>query len=195
MIVIPHKHSSEQDNVAMTALIDPDNKGTWAVRYLWIKNLNDNDTFYNNYFDPSLDKAGLNIRKQSAELTSDWKAHNQIFFDSAANGDLVWRVKVGNDIDRSIDYIEIWRNQDILKKHFGNSPDVTINNNISWSNSSRVDFLKQLKDKGFEIREWDEFPLISKRQAMIAYKQFVDKWNNKDKCIINTPWNKDLNPL
>lgn len=195
MIVTPHLYSAEQDNKAMTALITPDNAGPWAVRYLWIKNLNDNDTFYNNYFDPNLTKSGLNIRKQTTDLSSDWTAHNQIFIDSAQNGNLIWRVKIGNPVDKSIDYIEIWRSQDIVKTYFGNSPDVKINDEMSWTNPNRTNFLKQLRDKGFEIREWDEFPLISKKQAMLTYKEFVNLWYNKDKCIINTPWNKEINPL
>ena len=194
MIIIPHKHSAEQDNEEMTSLIDPDNAGPWAIRYLWIRNLNDNETFYNNYFDPTLAQAGMNIRKQSADLTNDWTAHNQIFFDSAKNGNLVWRVKVGNPINKSIDYIEIWRSQEIVKSFFGDSPTVTINDNITWTNDSRVSFLEQLRDKGFDIREWTEFPTISKIQAMQYYKKFVDQWENKDSCIINTPWSRVLNP-
>jgi hypothetical protein len=195
MIVTPHLYSAEQDNKEMTALIAPDNFGPWAIRYLWIKNLNDNDTFYNNYFDPNLTKSGLNIRKQTTDLSDDWTAHNQIFFDSAQNGNLIWRVKIGNPVEKSIDYIEIWRSQDIVKTYFGNSPDVKINDDITWTNPNRTNFLNQLRDKGFEIREWDEFPLISKKQAMLTYKDFVNLWYNKDKCIINTPWNKELNPL
>jgi hypothetical protein len=194
MIIIPHKHSAKQDNEEMTSLIDPDNAGPWAIRYLWIRNLNDNETFYNNYFDPTLAQAGMNIRKQSADLTNDWTAHNQIFFDSAKNGNLVWRVKVGNPINKSIDYIEIWRSQEIVKSFFGDSPTVTINDNITWTNDSRVSFLEQLRDKGFDIREWTEFPTISKIQAMQYYKKFVDRWENKDSCIINTPWSRVLNP-
>ena len=195
MITTPHLYSAEQDNKEMTALITPDNIGPWAVRYLWIKNLNDNDTFYNNYFDPTLTKPGLNIRKQTTDLSGDWAAHNQIFIDSAQNGNLIWRVKIGNPVEKSIDYIEIWRSQDIVKTYFGNSPDVKINDDITWTNPNRTNFLNQLRDKGFEIREWNEFPLISKKQAMLTYKEFVNLWYNKDKCIINTPWNKELNPL
>jgi hypothetical protein len=194
MIIVPHKHSAEQDNEEMSSLVDPDNIGPWAIRYLWIRNLNDNNTFYNNYFDPTLAQAGMNIRKQSADLKDDWTAHNQIFFDSAKNGNLVWRVKVGNPVNKSIDYIEIWRSQEIVKSYFGDSPTVAINNNITWTNNSRVSFLEQLRDKGFDIREWTEFPTISKIQAMLYYKKFVDQWENKDRCIINTPWSRELNP-
>ena len=194
MIIVPHKHSAEQDNEEMSSLVDPDNIGPWAIRYLWIRNLNDNNTFYNNYFDPTLAQAGMNIRKQSADLKDDWTAHNQIFFDSAKNGNLVWRVKVGNPVNKSIDYIEIWRSQEIVKSYFGDSPTVVINNNITWTNNSRVSFLEQLRDKGFDIREWTEFPTISKIQAMRYYKKFVDQWENKDRCIINTPWSRELNP-
>lgn len=174
----------------MKMLITPDNIGPWAVRYLSVKHRVDNSSFYNNYFSSTLKEAGMNIRKQTADLKTDWSAHNQIFYDSAADGNLVWRVKVGNKETQSIDYIEVWRNADILNYYFGDQP-----NTPSWSTDKRKTFLEQLFESGFNITELHEFPLISKRHAMKYYKMFIDQWRAKDQCIINTPWNENLNPL
>ena len=195
MIIVPFRHYGGQDEKTMASLIDPNNTGPWAVRYVWIQHLEDNEKFYNNYFDPKLSQAGLNVRKQTANLKSDWAAHNQIFFDSAANGNLVWRVKIGNPRNHSIDYIEIWRSSEIAGKYFGEAPEDKINNEIDWPNSDRLTFNKNLYEAGFDIRSWRPYQTISKELATEYYKAFVNQNKNKQQCIINTPWNKELNPL
>lgn len=174
----------------MNLLITPDNQGPWAVRYLSVTHRFDNDSFYNNYFSPSLKEAGMNIRKQTADLKTDWSAHNQIFYDSAADGNLVWRVKVGNKETRSIDYVEVWRSVSVLNQYFGSHTDMP-----NWTTASRKAFNEQLFESGFIISDLQVFPLISKAQAIEYYKMFVSKWKAKDDCIINTPWSKELNPL
>ena len=174
----------------MKMLIVPDNIGPWAVRYLSVQHRFDNDAFYNNYFSPGLTDAGMNIRKQTANLKTDWLAHNQIFYDSAADGNLVWRVKVGNKETQSIDYVEVWRSVDVLNRYFGNQTTIT-----NWTTESRKTFTEQLFESGFVITDLQQFPLISKKQAIEYYRMFVDQWKAKDHCIINTPWNKELNPL
>jgi len=174
----------------MKPLIIPDGHGPWAVRYLSVTHRIDNNSFYNNYFSPTLKEAGMNIRKQTADLKTDWSAHNQIFYDSAADGNLVWRVKVGNKETQSIDYVEVWRSVDILNRYFGDQTNIP-----NWTTESRKTFTEQLYESGFVITDLQEFPLISKAQAIEYYRMFVDKWKAKDDCIINTPWNKELNPL
>jgi hypothetical protein len=195
MIVVPFKHYGEQDGIEMTPLIDPDNSGPWAVRYLWVQHTQDNNKFYNNYFDPSFSQAGMNIRKQTADLKSEWAAHNQIFFDSAADGNLVWRAKVGNPVNRSIDYIEIWRSCDIVKNYFSYSSSNIESKNTAWQATNREEFNRNLFEAGFDIRDWRPYTSISKELAIEYYKKFVEQHKNKDRCIINTPWNKELNPL
>lgn len=174
----------------MKPLIIPDRKGPWAVRYLSVTHRFDNDSFYNNYFSPTLKEAGMNIRKQTADLKTDWSAHNQIFYDSAADGNLVWRVKVGNKETQSIDYVEVWRSVAVLNQYFGEQ--TTLPN---WTSESRKMFTEQLFESGFIIADLQEFVPISKNQAIEYYRTFVAKWKAKDDCIINTPWNKELNPL
>jgi hypothetical protein len=195
MIVTPYRHYGDQDNKQMTSLIIPTNTGPWALRYVWIQHTQDNEKFYTNYFNPELNQAGMNVRKQTAELKSDWEAHNQIFYDSAVNGNLVWRVKIGNPRSHSIDYIEIWRDSKIVGKYFGNTPAEKINHNIEWRLSSRTTFNQHLYKAGFDIRSWRPYQTISKEVAIEYYKNFVEQYKNKQQCIINTPWNRELNPL
>lgn len=189
-MITPLRLFGEHDGKQFAPQINPDNDGPWAVRYLWVQHREDNDAFCKNYFTPDLAEAGLNIRKQTAELQTDWNAHNQIFYDSAKNGDLVWRVKVGNIDDNSIDYIEIWKSPEILEHYFGHQTSIP-----GWTTDSRKSFLGNLYEAGFDLREWEPYPTISKIQAMTYYKTFVERWRQRQKCIINTPWNKDLNPI
>jgi len=193
MLLAPQRYFGEQDSKSMFSLIEPDNEGPWAVRYLWIQHLKDNDNFYQNYFSQG-NQQGYNVRKQTVALKSDWDYHNQIFFDSTENGNLVWRVKVANEISQSIDYIEIWRSQEILKNYFGGT-DANLDENIIWKNSNKKKFAENLYNVGFDIRCWHPYPLIGKKCAMNAYKRFVDRCKNQDGCIINTAWKRDLNPL
>jgi hypothetical protein len=103
-------------------------------------------------------------------------------------------VKVANEISQSIDYIEIWKNQEILNNYFGDN-DTSIDNSKVWKRDSRKSFAKNLYDSGFDIRYWMPYPLIGKKCAMAAYKHFIDRCKNRNGCIINTPWKRELNPL
>jgi hypothetical protein len=194
MLVIPRRNYGEQDLQEMNTLIESD-EGPWAIRYLWIQHTQDNDKFYNNYFDPTLAQTGMNVRKQTANLKQDWSAHNQIFYDSATNGNLVWRVKIRNPVSKSIDYVEVWRDADIIKQFFSPQPVTKISEGVEWAQEARKNFNKELFDAGFDIRSWVPYQSISKEKALMYYQEFVNQWRNKDHCIINTPWNKELNPL
>jgi hypothetical protein len=188
MMVTPKRLYGDQTDQQMLSLIDPDNKGPWAVRYLWVQHLYNNELFCKNYFDPSLSQAGLNIRKQTANLSTEWSAHNRIFEESALSGDLVWRVKIGNPTSTSIDYIEVWKSLEVLEKHFGSNPD--------WDGVDRNSFNEKLFNAGFDILSWEPYPTISKSTAMQYYKQFFEQWNTKqERIIINTFWKRELNPL
>jgi hypothetical protein len=193
MELIPYKNFGDQDDQKMHSLIEPDSEGPWAVRYLWIQHRYENDKFFENYFSAG-NQTGLNIRKQTTHLKSDWDRHNKIFYDSAENGNLVWRVKVGNRLSKSIDYIEIWKSKNILTNYFGNR-DVDIDDQTTWKIETRKKFGEHLYDTGFDIRAWLPYPLISKKLAMQTYVKFIDRYKNQDMCIINTPWKRELNPL
>ena len=195
MIVIPTRNCGQPDNKEMIPLIEPDGKGPWAIRYMWIQHTTNNDEFFENYFNQG-NKTGMNVRKQTTHLASDWSKHNEIFERSGKNGDLVWRIKVGNYKSRSIDYIEVWRNYDLLIDYFdfdrGGSK---VNETTVWEDNSRKEFAQQLFDTGFDLRVWEPYPLISKEQALEYWRLFVERYKNKEQCIINTLWNRELNPL
>lgn len=190
---IPKRNFGEQDQKPMMCLIDPDNNGPWAVRYLWIQHLHNNETFFNNYFSGGNQK-GLNVRKNTEHLKNDWKAHNLIFDESAKNGNLVYRIKIGNELSKSIDYIEIWRSKKILLSYFGYD-DIKLNDELEWQRTDRKQFAEKLFESGFDIRYWSPYPEISKIKALQYYKIFVEKFKSKQNCIINTPYSPDINPL
>lgn len=195
MIVTPYRNYGQQDNKEMIPLIEPDGKGPWAIRYLWIQHTTNNDDFFDNYFNEG-NKTGLNVRKQTTHLATDWSKHNEIFNRSGQNGDLVWRIKIGNHESRSIDYIEVWKDVDVLINYFdfgrGGSK---VNDTTTWEDDSRKGFAQQLYEIGFDLRVWLPYQLISKEQAADYWKIFVERYKNKEQCIINTRWNKELNPL
>jgi hypothetical protein len=176
---------------AMAALIEPDDQPGWALRYLWIQHRFDNDNFTKNYF-TSGNNTGLNVRRQTTHLQTVWKNHNAVFDESGLNGDLVWRVKVYNNISFSIDYVEIWRSIDILKNIFIEEP--KLSQGQQWTNNEKNQLGQGIFDAGFEVRHLLPYRNISKKSAIEYYWQFVDRWKNRDHCIINTRWNSELNP-
>lgn len=176
----------------MESLIDPDGQQGWVLRYLWIQHRFDNDSFVKNYFTEG-NTSGLNVRKQTTHLQEKWKNHNEAFNQSALNGDLVWRVKSFNPLSNSIDYIEIWRSQDIVEGIFDKDP--VLENGKVWNEEDKRDLGKGVWDSGFIVRHFRPYQNISKHQAINEYKKFVERFKNKDKCIINTPWQLDINPV
>jgi hypothetical protein len=184
MLVNTTNYHSIAFDKEMVSLIDPDNGSQWAVRYAWIQHKADNGGFLENYFSNG-NIAGMNVRKASVNLKEHWDIHNRIFELSKDNGDLVWRVKAFNEFSNSIDYIEIWRTSEIIKKYF------TIQENSStllpdgsvWSYHNRRQLELGIFETGF----------IAKNQALSLYESFVDRSISKDKCIINTPYNPRLN--
>jgi hypothetical protein len=185
----------EPDGLEMPPLVVPDGYGPWALRYLWIKHKDQNEEFVNNYFVEG-NTTGLNVRKQTTHLQEAWNPHNDIHNISGANGNLVWRIKVLNKAAQSIDYVEIWRSPLILKQLWGPQSE----ENPNGRTQEEIDQLRQgLYESGFEVRAWVDnktgWPMVSKMRAMGWYKHFVDRYKAKDGCIINTPWNKELNPL
>lgn len=168
----------------MKMLIDPDGAGTWAVRYLWIQHRDDNDTFTKNYFVQGSEQ-GMNIRKQTTHLQSTWKNHNAIFDQSAANGDLIWRVKVFNPVSNSIDYVEVWKDIDTIVKLFDKP--VTLDNGDTWIDQEKTDLGLGIWNAGFCVRHLKPYTTISKNIAIAEYNKFVARYKNKDNCIINTP--------
>lgn len=176
----------------MESMIDPDGDSGWVLRYLWIQHRFDNELFVKNYFVEGNNK-GINVRKQTIHLQEKWKNHNEAFDQSARNGDLVWRVKLFNPVSNSIDYIEIWRDLKTVERIFDES--ILLDTGQVWHEKDKQDLGKGIWDAGFVVRHFKPYQHISKRQAVSEYKKFIKRFRNKDNCIINTPWNPDINPF
>ena len=192
------------DGLKLPPLVVPDGKGPWAVRYIWVKHQDKNDEFINNYFNKgdTTTGPGLNLRKQTAHMQTAWAPHNQIFETSRDNGNLVWRVKVHNPMADSIDYVEVWRSQEILQSLFSPKPDggqVQVDENTVRTAEDQRVLRTGLYDAGFEVRGMRgrvaRWPSVSKLTAMGWYKNFVQKFHAKENCIINTRYNIELNPF
>lgn len=172
----------------MTPLITPDNQGPWVVRYLWIKHRDDNEKFVKNYFNAG-NTTGLNVRKQTVHLQEQWKNHNQAFNQSAENGDLIWRVKAYNSVSNSIDYIEVWKDLNTVYKIF--DKELELESGSVWNEDQKKGLGQGVWDAGFVVRHYRPYKSISKECALTFYKQFVERYKNKDGCIINTPYKKE----
>ena len=190
------------DGIRLPPLVVPDGKGPWALRYIWVKHREQNDEFVSNYFNKGNNAAGtgLNLRKQTEYMQTAWNPHNQIFETSRDNGNLVWRVKVHNHLANSIDYVEIWRSQEILQSLFNPikpGGQVKINDTTVRTAEDQNTLRMGLYEAGFEVRGMRgpiaQWPSVSKVTAMVWYRHFVQKFYAKDNCIINTPFNKELN--
>lgn len=173
----------------MFPLIEPDGYKDWVLRYLWIQHRFDNDNFVKNYFNQG-NTTGHNVRKQTTHLQEQWKNHNQVFEQSALNGDLIWRVKVYNQYSNSIDYVEIWKDLDTVTKLF--DEETKLENGDVWQDDQKRDLGKGIWEAGFIVRHYRPYQYISKGTALEYYRQFIDRYKNKDGCIINTPFNKNL---
>jgi hypothetical protein len=168
----------------MTPLVIPDRSEGWVMRYLWIQHRENNEDFVKNYFNGG-NNTGLNVRKQTTHLQSQWKNHNAAFDQSAVNGDLIWRVKAYNSISQSIDYVEIWKDLETVNRIF--EAESKLDNGEVWSKDQKSSLGQGVWDAGFIVRHYRPYQSISKPCAEAAYKMFVGRYKNKDKCIINTP--------
>ena len=192
------------DAEQLPPLVIPDGQGPWALRYIWVKHREKNDEFVANYFNGGNNASGtgLNLRKRTAYMQTAWNPHNQIFETSRDNGNLVWRVKVHNPHANSIDYIEVWRSPEIISQYFHQikpGETVKIADGVVRTAEDQATLRTNLYKEGFEVRRWRDldsgWPRVSPQVAMAWYRHFAQKHINKDKCIINTKYNSELNPV
>jgi hypothetical protein len=97
-------------------LFIPDELGPWAIRYLWIKKDQD-DNFLENYHS-NHDGIKSNVRKSSVNLEKYWIPHNALIINQGHLGNIVWRIKINNPFNNSVDVIEVWRSKEIIKNLF-----------------------------------------------------------------------------
>jgi hypothetical protein len=209
-------------------LFIPDDGGPWAMRYIWMKNQDDN--FLENYHNKTGTKA--NVRRSTSHLEQYWIPHNCLLINQGHLGNIVWRIKTTNPLNNSIDIIEVWRSRQHLDRLFSftqgdtveieqatvinpevapASPDIRSGGTglrngsgltVNDPDAPRV-FTKQdslalgqgLLDTGFDIRAWDNPPLISKEQAIDIYTELKERSLTNAHVNINTGWNPLLNPL
>lgn len=185
-------NQDSQLNKNMIPIIEPDNQGPWAVRYVFMNHQN-NQEFVDNYFLGS--KPNFNVRKITKEFSKLWELHNELFDISGQNGNLIWRVKVYNQNENSVDYVEVWKNIDLIDDYFSNEKDSILPNLKIWSSKQKINLSSLIYEKGFIARCIKPYPLISKNLAIKLYNNFIEKSKNKERCIINTKYNSNLNPI
>lgn len=105
-------------------LFIPDELGPWAIRYLWIKKDQD-DNFLENYHS-NQDGIKSNVRKSSVNLEKYWIPHNAVIINQGHLGNIVWRIKINNPFNNSVDVIEVWRSNEIIKNLFNFEKDNSI---------------------------------------------------------------------
>lgn len=101
-----------------TPLFVPDEIGPWAVRYVFIKK-SDLSQQYNS-------GSGSNIRSSSSHLNESWRAHNALMINQCHLGNVVWRLKIINRIDQTVDMIEVWRTINMATTLFSGDHDIEI---------------------------------------------------------------------
>jgi hypothetical protein len=94
----------------------PDGVGPWCVRYVFIKQ----QSLVEQY------NSSSNIRSSSSHLEQAWRAHNALIINQCHLGNVVWRLKVRNKINQSVDMIEVWRSRELIDNLFSGNQDVPI---------------------------------------------------------------------
>lgn len=107
---------ADQRSVDCIPLIYPDNEGPWALRYTWIKPRTDGE-FTADYHKVEGGKKA-NIRSKTADVAEHWRAFNSLMINYGHLGDLVWRLKVTNPLNNSVDVVEVWRDRELIEDYF-----------------------------------------------------------------------------
>jgi len=106
---------SDQQQIDCIPLFFPDNVGPWSLRYVWMKKRNDQN-FLENYH--SVGDSKSNVRKSTLHLESSWIPYNCLMINQGHLGNIVWRIKITNPWNQSIDIIEVWRSREIIIENF-----------------------------------------------------------------------------
>jgi len=84
---------------------------------MWVINRND-PYFMNNYHKVDGEKKS-NVRGTTVHLAEHWRAFNCVMVNNGHLGNIVWRVKLTNTLNNTIDFIEVWRSKEIVESIFG----------------------------------------------------------------------------
>lgn len=113
--VLSYNEYSETPLTESIPLFIPDGIGPWAIRYKWIKKNDEN--FLENYHN-SQNGVKANVRKSSAHLEQYWIPHNCLIINQGHLGNIVWRIKIDNPFNKSVDVIEVWKSREIIERVF-----------------------------------------------------------------------------
>jgi hypothetical protein len=113
--VFGYNEYSDQEEIECVPLFLPDNIGPWCLRYVWMKK-RDDENFLSNYH--SVGESKSNVRKSTIHLESSWIPYNCLMINQGHLGNIVWRIKVTNPWNQSVDIIEVWRDRQIIKENF-----------------------------------------------------------------------------
>ncbi len=161
------------------SLFEPDGKGPWAVRYNWIKHTN-NEEFLANYFEEGTSELKLNLRNMTKDLAPLWKPHNDALARGEISGDMIFRIKTLNVVNRSIDHIEVWKSAEHIERTFHTDyPE--------WPDTVKAELGQKVRERGFVICPLQRpYPLISRVQALNLYTGYVKKALAKEQTRIET---------
>lgn len=159
------------------SLVEPDG-GPYALRYIWMKHRHENLKFVQQYFKNGI-PSGVNVRHLTNQHANLWSKHNSIFVESANNGNLIWRVKILNEVNNSIDYIEVWKSIDVVH--------TLLEDNSDWNIEEMNELRKVIWEAGFRAQKWSPFPTVSVEWAVKNYNIFLEKAISLQNCVINTP--------
>lgn len=105
----------EEDQIP---LFVPDEIGPWAVRYVFIKKTELSEQYNSS--------GGSNVRSSSSHLIDAWRAHNALMINQCHLGNVVWRLKIINRVNLTVDMIEVWRTQQLAATLFSGEDDIII---------------------------------------------------------------------
>jgi hypothetical protein len=189
LVLATNKHDPSLNKMMNTA-IDTDDKNGYYVRYAFMQHVN-NSLFIDNYFSSENKGPNINVRKMTSLYGDLWQPHNKYIIDSGYNGSLVWRVKILNSIENSIDYVEVWKHQ-LFIDNFSHDVDTVLNDGSIWTSCQKKNLSKVIYENGFIARNVNQILMISKELSTQLYYNFVDKSKRKEHCIINTVFNPSL---
>jgi hypothetical protein len=172
--------SSDPQAKGWPSLFEPDGKGPWAVRYNWIKHTS-NQEFLDNYFEQGSSALKLNLRNMTKDQAHLWKPHNDALAKAEITGRMVWRIKVLNEANQSIDHLEVWRSREDIEEVFHTDyPE--------WTDAVKEQLGRMTVERGFVICPLQRpYPLISKLQALRIYSGYIQQVQRRGKVRIETP--------
>lgn len=169
----------------MHRLVNIDHKPGPCIRYVTINHLIDNDNFVENYFNTAIVERenninpglGVNLRRSTRDLNDLWEPHNTTYTDSI-NARL-WRFKVYNGVNNSIDVVECWKTIELCK-HYFQSEYINSNGQL-WGNVQRLQLYSSLLNHHFNITEL--IATTSNINCDVGFQYFNARQYKTQRCV------------